>query len=176
MTAVLPCDHGQAQERSRCGALLQTVEAGERWIEDRQCWTRDVLCAIDKREACGITRAPLGLPCEMVEALHEWGHTEPGRVAQQRVTVVEAQGQAQLWRRVRIKLQPATREGATLVHRLTNLPCRGSGKQVADLSRKRWPLETALQHREASVHAAITTLGSPKAALGGLCLALVASH
>jgi hypothetical protein len=45
---------------------------------------------------------------------------------------------------------------------------------VADLYRKRWTLETAFQHLEAYFHSEINTLGYPKAALFGFCLALVA--
>jgi hypothetical protein len=45
---------------------------------------------------------------------------------------------------------------------------------VARLYRKRWTLETAFQRLEAYCHAAINTLGSPKAAVFGFCLALVA--
>ena len=40
--------------------------------------------------------------------------------------------------------------------------------------RKRWTLETAFQQLEAYFHSAINTLGSPKAAIFGFCLALVA--
>jgi hypothetical protein len=45
---------------------------------------------------------------------------------------------------------------------------------VAELYRKRWTLETAFQHLEAYFHSEINTLGYPKAALFGFCLALVA--
>jgi hypothetical protein len=95
-------------------------------------------------------------------------------VAQQRVQVVDQQGQAHVFRRVRIKLNQPTRDGATIVHILTNLPRQISGKRVADLYRKRWTLETAFQHLEAYFHSEINTLGYPKAALFGFCLALVA--
>src|SRR5207245_709171 len=58
---------------------------------------------------------------------------------------------------------------------LTNLPLRkASAKRVARLYRKRWTLETAFQHLEAYFHSEINTLGYPKAALFGFCLALVA--
>ena len=85
-----------------------------------------------------------------------------------------SQGQEHIFRRVRIKLNQATRDGATIVHILTNLPRRITGKQVAELYRKRWTLETAFQHLEAYFHSEINTLGYPKAALFGFCLALVA--
>jgi len=174
VTEVLPCENGHAQERSLFGALLQTVEAGELWIEDRNFCTRDFLCGIDKREAFFIAREHRGLRFELLEALRECGRTETGRVAHQRVKVVDEHGHAHVFRRVRIKLKPATREGATIVHILTNLPRRVSDTRVADLYRKRWTLETAFQHLEAYFHSEINTLGYPKAALFGFCLALVA--
>jgi hypothetical protein len=62
-----------------------------------------------------------------------------------------------------------------LLYILTNVPARqASGKRVARLYRKRWTLETAFQHLEAYFHSEINTLGYPKAALFGFCLALVA--
>lgn len=88
--------------------------------------------------------------------------------------VVDAHGAKHVWRRVRLKLDHATRDGATLLHILTNLPRQISAKQVAQLYRKRWTLETAFQHLEAYFHSEINTLGYPKAALFGFCLALVA--
>ena len=51
---------------------------------------------------------------------------------------------------------------------------KASAKRVARLYRKRWTLETAFQHLEAYFHSEINTLGYPKAALFGFCLALVA--
>ncbi len=174
VTDVVPCENGHTQERALFGALLQTMEAGELWIEDRNFCTRDFLCDIDKRGAFFITREHLGLRFEIVEALRACGRTETGSVAQQRVKVVDAQDHAHVFRRVRIKLKHATRDGATIVHILTNLPRRVSDTRVADLYRKRWTLETAFQHLEAYFHSEINTLGYPKAALFGLCLALVA--
>jgi hypothetical protein len=174
VTDVVPCENGHAQERSLFGALLKTVEAGDLWIEDRHFCTRDFLCPIANREAFFITREHRGFTFEIEEALHACGPTETGSVAQQQVNVVDTQGQTHRWRRVRIKLKHATRDGATIVHILTNLPQQVSGTQVAELYRKRWTLETAFQHLEAYFHAEINTLGYPKAALFGFCLALVA--
>ena len=174
VTDVVPCENGHAQERSLFGALLKTVQAGELWIADRNFCTRAFLRAIATREAFFIIREHRGLPFEIVEALHACGHTETGSVAQQRITVVDDYGQAHLFRRVRMKLKHATRNGATIVHILTNLPPQVSGAQIAALYRKRWTLETAFQHLEAYFHSEINTLGYPKAALFGFCLALVA--
>jgi hypothetical protein len=100
---------------------------------------------------------------------------ETGHVAEQRVQVRDAQGGLHLFRRIQVKLDQATRDGARVLYLLTNLPLRkASAKRVARLYRKRWTLETAFQHLEAYFHSEINTLGYPKAALFGFCLALVA--
>jgi Transposase DDE domain len=98
-----------------------------------------------------------------------------GQLAEQRVRVVDAQGGRHVCRRLRLKLNHATRDGATLLYILTNLPARPvSAIQVARLYQRRGTLETAFQHLEAYFHSEINTLGYPKAALFGFCLALVA--
>jgi hypothetical protein len=120
VTEVLPCENGHAQERSLCGPLRHTVQAGDLWIADRHVCPRVLLCDSDNRGAGFITRAHRGFTCELWEPLRSCGHTETGVVAQQRVTVVEHQGHEHLFRRVRIKVNAATRDGATIVHILTN--------------------------------------------------------
>lgn len=176
VTDVLPCAKGHAQERSRFGAVLDTVEAGDLWIEDRHVCPRALLCAIDTRGAFCVTREHQGFPFAIVTPLRSSGRTPTGQVAQQRVWVVEAHGHKPIFRRLRSKLHEATRDGATLIHILTHVPRQVAAQQVAARSRKRWTLETAFTHLEAYFHAAINTLGYPKAALCGFCLALVASN
>src|SRR2546428_4157202 len=174
VTDVFPCENGHAQERSLFGAVLDTVEAGDLWIEDRNFCTRAFLCEIDKRGAFCVTREHQGLPFEIVTPLRSYGRTPTGQVAQQRVYVVDAHGHTHIFRRLRLKLNEATRDGATILHILTHVPRQVSAQQVAALSRKRWTLETAFKHLEAYFHSEINTLGYPKAALFGFCLALVA--
>jgi hypothetical protein len=90
------------------------------------------------------------------------------------VWVVDAHGHKPIFRRLRIQLHEATRNGATSIHILTKVPRQVAAPQGADLSRHRWTLATAFKHLEASFHAAINPLGDPQAALFGFCLALVA--
>jgi IS4 transposase len=174
VTDVFPCEDGHAQERSLFGDVLKTVEAGDLWIEDRNFCTREFLCQIDSREAFFVTREHQGLPFEILSPLQAWGRTPTGEVAQQRVRVRDAEGNWHAFRRLRIKLKQATRDGAKRLYILTNLPRQVSAKRVADLYRKRWTLETAFQHLEAYFHSEINPLGYPKAALFGFCLSLVA--
>jgi hypothetical protein len=171
---VLPCEDGHAQERSMFGALLKTVERGDLWIEDRNFCTREFLCEIDNQGACFVTREHQGLPFEILSPLRSCGRTPTGQLAQQRVCVRDEQGNRHVFRRLRIKLNEATRDGATLLYILTNLPRRVSAKRIAELYRKRWTLETAFKHLEAYFHSEINTFGYPRAALFGFCLALVA--
>jgi len=172
---VFPCEDGHAQERSLFGDVLKTVQAGDLWIADRNFCTRDFLCDIDHRGAGFIIREHRGLPFEILTPLRPLGRVETGKIAEQRVRVVDGQGVAHTFRRLRIKLDHATRDGARLLYILTNVPARKiSAERVAGLYRKRWTLETAFQHLEAYFHSEINTLGYPKAALFGFCLALVA--
>ena len=133
------------------------------------------LCALDSRGAGFITRQHEGLPFAVGSALRPVGRIETGHVAEQRVQVCDAQGGTHLFRRIRVKLDQATRDGDRVLYILTNLPLRkASAKRVARLYRKRWTLETAFQRLEAYFHSEVHTLGYPKAALFGFCLALVA--
>ena len=174
VTDVFPCEDGHAQERALLGAVLATVAANDLWIADRNFCTRAFLGEMDTRGGFFIIRQHQGLPFEILSPLQSYDRTPTGDIAQQRVCVVDAHGAKHVWRRVRLKLDHATRNGATLLHILTNLPRQISAKQVAQLYRKRWTLETAFQHLEAYFHSEIHTLGYPKAALFGFCLALVA--
>jgi Transposase DDE domain len=172
---VFPCEDGHAQERSLLGRVLETVHAGDLWIQDRNFCTCAFLCAIDRRGAGFITRQHEGLPFEVVTTLRSVGRIETGQVAEQRVQVRDAQGDAHLWRRIQVKRDQATRDGDRVLYILTNVPLRkASAKRVARLYRKRWTLETTFQHLEAYFHSEINTWGYPKAALFGFCLALVA--
>jgi hypothetical protein len=175
VTDVFPCEDGHAQERSLFGAVLQTVQAGDLWIQDRNFCPCAFLCDIARRGAFFITRQHAGLPYEKVTSFCPAGRMETGRVAEQRVVVRDAQGTAYLFRRLRVQLDEPTRDGDRVLYLLTNLPLRkASPKRVARLYRKRWTLETAFQRLEAYFHSEINTLGYPKAALFGFCLARVA--
>jgi IS4 transposase len=172
---VFPCEDGHAQERSLFASVLATVQASDLWIADRNFCTREFLCDIDARGAFFVIREHQGLPAEIISALRPLGRVETGHIAEQRVRVVDVHGGVHVFRRLRMKLDHATRDGATLLYILTNLPARRvSAKRVARLYRKRWTLETAFQHLEAYFHSEINTLAYPKAALFGFCLALVA--
>ncbi len=174
VTDVVPCEDGHAQERSLFGSVLKTVQRNDLWIADRNFCTRAFLTETDSRGGFLVIREHRGLPFEMLSPMRSCGRTATGQVAQQRVCVMDEHGRKHVFRRLRITLNQATRDGDKELYILTNLPGRVSTKRVAQLYQKRWKLETAFQHLEAYFHSEINTLGYPKAALFGFCLALVA--
>lgn len=142
VTNVFPCEDGHAQERSLFGAILPTVQAEDLWMADRNFCTRELLCTIDQRGAGLLIRQHAGLPCEMVTPWSTVGRIETGAVAEQQIRVVDADGKAHIFRRIRMTLDEATRDGDRLLYLVTNVPrCRVSAKRVARLYRKRWTLE-----------------------------------
>src|SRR5215510_5554577 len=173
VTDVVPCEDGHAQERSLCKALLKTAQAADLWMADRNFCPRAFLAALDGHGAFFVIREHQGLPFEMVSPLGAERCLETGRVAEQRIRFVDTNGHVHKGRRLRLKRKEATRDGETLLYILTNVPRQTASTACgAELDRKRWSLETAFKHIEASCHSAINTLGYPKAALFGFCLAL----
>ena len=77
-------------------------------------------------------------------------------------------------RRITIELDEPTRDGDTELHLLTNLPARVRAKVIARLYQKRWTIETAFQELTVALKCELNTLGYPKAALFGFCVALLA--
>jgi hypothetical protein len=60
------------------------------------------------------------------------GRIETGQVAEQRVRVGDAQGVAYVFRRIRVQLDQATRDGDRLLYLVTNPPPRkASAKRLA---------------------------------------------
>ena len=175
VTDVIPCEDGHAQERSLFDPVFQTVRADDLWIADRNFCTRDFLGELDRQGAFFIIRQHQSFPFEIVRSLGAEHRTETGSVAEQRVRFTDTDGQLHQCRRLRLKLNEPTRDGNRRLHLLTNLPRNSASTvKVEMLFRKRWTLETAFQHIEAYFHSEINTLGYPKAALFGFCLALVA--
>jgi len=122
-------------------------------IQDRNFCTCAFLCEIDQRGAGFITRQHEGLPFEPVNVLRSVGRIETGHVAEQRVQVRDAQGGMHLFRRIRVKLDQATRDWRSgVVHpdqcTLRKASAKRSHGYIASAGR----LETAFQHLEAYFH------------------------
>jgi len=174
-TDVFPCEDGHAQERALLGAVLPTVEPRDTLIMDRNFCVRDFLHGIAARQAYFICRQHQGLPWEAEGDERFIGRSESGAIYEQWVRVSDSAGNTRRLRRIRIVLKQATRDGDKVLTLLTNLSKTAApAKHIAWMYRKRWTSETAFQELEAHLHSEINSLGYPKAALFGFCVALLA--
>jgi IS4 transposase len=170
---VLPCEDGHAQERTLLPLLLETVMAKDLWVADRNFCTVDYLAGIASRKGYFVIRQHGGLPFELKGRRKLIGESETGKVYEQTMQVTEQTGRTRNYRRITVVLNEATRDGDQEIHLVTNLPEKVGAIQIADIYRGRWTIETAFQKMAESLDGEIKTLGYPKAALFGFCMALV---
>ena len=174
-TDVFPCEDGHAQERSLLSAVLSTVKKRDVLIMDRNFCVRSFLCSISVLQAYFVCRQHKGLPWEPDGEERFIGRSGTGAIYEQWIRVSDSDGKVRRYRRIRIVLKKATRDGEKVLTILTNLSKTAAhAKLIAEMYRKRWTIETAFQELEAHLHSEINSLGYPKAALFGFCVALVA--
>jgi hypothetical protein len=173
-TDIFPCEDGHAQERSLLPEVLETVEAGDLWIGDRNFCTTGFIFGMESQQAFFLVRQHQNLPWTAESELVWSGHTEGGEVFEQ-TGVVSYEGHSCCCRRVVVQLDRPTRDGSTQIALLTNLPeTDAPSVLVAQLYRKRCQVETLFQVATEIFHCEIKTLGYPRAALFSFCMALVA--
>jgi len=174
---VFLCEDGHAQERSLLDEVLESVQLGDLWIGDRNFCTIDFMIGIAARPSTFIIRQHGQLKGTLVGRRRSRGKTGTGRVYEQEIRITDSQGKTLTLRRITVKLKEPTRDGDTEIHLLTNLPAGdASARKVAELYAKRWTIETMFQELTETLTCEVNTLGYPKAALFGFCLALMAYH
>jgi hypothetical protein len=172
---VFPCEDGHAQERSLLKTVLETIVADDVWIADRNFCVTQFTCGINKHDAWFIIREHGNYPFELIDKEKYIGKIETGTAYEQRILVRDETGKAHTFRRIRVKLKTETRDGDNEIFIITNLlNSAANAKTIARLYRDRWTIETAFQRLEQYLNSEINTLGYPRAALFGFCVALVA--
>jgi len=171
---VFPCEDGHAQERSLLGDVLSTVKAGDLWVADRNFCVLSFLFGINSRQAFFAIRQHGNLPFTKLGKEKAASQTDTGKVFEQKILVVDKDGNELKLRRIRIRLKKATRDGDKDIFIIANLPKSSiHAKQIGVLYRKRWKIETAFQELTEHLNSEINTLGYPSAVLFGFCVALV---
>lgn len=171
---VFPCEDGHAQERSRIDSVLESVEPGDCWMADRNFCTAGFLHGIADRGASFIFRRHGRLSYRPVGRMTRVGQSETGTVYEQYIEVPGETGDTKRFRLIKVALTESTRDGDSELYIVTNVGKRkASGKKIAELYRRRWTIETAFQDLTEHLNSEINTLGYPKAALFGFCVALV---
>lgn len=175
-TDLFPCEDAYTQERALLSAVVNTVQAGELWLGDRNFCTRAFIEQVVERQAAVLIREHEGLRWTPLEPMREGGRTAGGQVAEQRVRLGVAEDSEGLeLRRIRLQLDEPTRDGETTIYLLTSLPApAASAARIAELYLTRWTIETAFLRLTVELRCEIDTLGYPRAALFGFAVAAVA--
>jgi hypothetical protein len=174
VTDVCLAEDGQAQERSLLDGLWPLMQADDLWVADRNFCTHQFLFTVAARSAAFVVRQHGTVKGELLGRRVAKGRCDTGQVYEQKLRV-RHEGQLLVVRRVTVVLDQATRDGDTEIHVLTNLSATAAtARQVAELYRRRWPIEGLFLEVSQTLDCEIKTLAYPKAALLALCLGLVA--
>jgi IS4 transposase len=178
ITDVIPCEDAHAQERSLLGQALACISARDCIIADRNFCTTGFLFGIHRQRAFFVIRQHAStLSWELQGKRRLAGRDGRGRkIYEQAVCLTDPEtGQTFTARRITIALDKPNKDGDTELHILSNLPSKAaSAVKIADLYADRWTIETAFQQLTDDLRCEIDTLGYPKAALLGFCVACVA--
>jgi hypothetical protein len=115
--AVYPCEDGHTQERALLGPVLDSVQPGDLWIEDRNFCTLGFLNGIIRRGGCFLVREhATNTPWEPVTALAFAGRRDGAEVWEQEVRIADpATGESRVIRRVEVRLASPTRDGERVI-------------------------------------------------------------
>src|SRR6266853_818440 len=118
-TEVVLCENGHAQERSLLGQVLPLVEQDDLWIADRNFCTVDFLFGIAARGGCFVVRQHGQLKGTVVGARKLKGTINTGKVYEQKLGLVNSQGDTLTLRRMTVALQEPTRDGDAEINALS---------------------------------------------------------
>src|SRR5437879_5363612 len=176
MAEVLLPEDGHAQERSWITQGLQHGREDDLWSEERNLCPRGLMFGMARRGAAFVVRPHGQWQGECLGRPRRQGPTRSGPVYEHSRRVRDpTSGGTMRVRRMTLKLQVPTRDGAPELPILSKIPtARAPAGHVARLYGKRWSIETAFFESTTTLSCEIKTLGYPKAALFPLCLALLA--
>jgi IS4 transposase len=177
-TEVIPCEDAYTQERVLLPEVVPMVVAGDCIVADRNFCTLGVLFGIARRGAFFVIRQHgANVVGQLQGKRRAVGQDARGQALyEQALCLTEPDtGATLVVRRITVELHAPTRQGETQLPILTNLPpADAPAIQISALYADRWTIETAFQHLTVDLACEVDTLGYPKAALFGFCVALVA--
>ena len=174
-TEVFPCEDGHAQERALLDDVLAKVQERDLWIADRNFCTMKFLLEIAKRLGFFLIRQHGNLTGTLVGKRKHCGRCATGVVYEQKLKIVNDEGEKLTVRRVTINLDQPTRDGDMELHLLSNVPQENADAvKLTEIYQKRWTIEVMFLEMTETLSCEVKTLGYPKAALFAFCLALLA--
>lgn len=164
---------GHAQESTSCERVVSDLQARDVLIADRHYCIVSFMEAITRAEAYFIVRQHGRLPGVLLGKRTFLGKTETGMVYEQQMRLTSDED-AMVVRRITVVLNHPTRDGATEIHILSNLPIKVSALTIADAYRHRWEEETAFNVLQMTLTCEMASIGHPKAATFLFCMSLLA--
>lgn len=174
VTDIVPCEDAHTQERALIDQILPLVRERDVWVADRNFCTAEFLCEVAARRAYVVIRRHGNLSVEAETGYGAEVATDRGWVGERRVWVCWGGGRVVRLRQVRVRLRTPTEDGDAEVEILTNLPAKVPVKKVAEIYLKRWKIEGAFHELTVALNCEVNTLGYPRAALFGFCVAVAA--
>lgn len=174
ITDIILCEDAHTQERALIDQVLPLVRKRDVWVEDRNFCTVEFLREVVNRHAYVVTRRHGNLSVEPETAYGAEVATDRGWVSERRVWVCRGGERVLRMRQVRVRLRRPTEDGDAEVEILTNLPAKVSATRVAEIYLKRWRIEGAFHELTVALNCEVNTLGYPRAALFGFCVAVAA--
>lgn len=168
-------ENGHSSEREVLPQVLTDLHPSDLLLADRNFCLRAFAAGIEDRQAYFVFRQHLGnFPLVLSGERKFMGQTATGQVSEQAATYHTPSGERAA-RRITVELFHPTRDHATELHLVTNLPAeRLDTVGVAEAYRKRWTIETGFQTMTVDLHCELNTLGYPPAALFAFCVAAMA--
>jgi IS4 transposase len=171
----IPIEDGHAQELSELDSVLETLEANELWIADRNFCTLKYMYSIENAGSCFIVRHHKKLHGIVSGPLKRIGKSDTGEVFENKLILPTFAGQTITVRRIVCKLFKPTQSGETEVILLTNLPAsEADGVRISELYCDRWRVEVVFNHLTMNLNCEVNTLCYPPAALFCFAMSLVA--
>jgi IS4 transposase len=172
---MFPIEDGHAQERSALDEVIGTIEAKDLWVADRNFCTHKFMYAIDLCRATFVIRHHENVIGKVGRERRWIGDTETGKVYERTMTLKSYNGKTLTLRRIEIHLYHPTRDNATMVVLLSNLPEEvADAVKIAEIYLRRWQIETAFQTLTTTLRCEVNTLCYPRAALFAFATALLA--
>jgi IS4 transposase len=174
MVDVFPCADAYAQERSLLLAVLETVQANDVWLADRNFCTTGFLFGLKRRSAFFVIRQHASTLSgkRLVGKRKAAGRCAAGKLYEQTLLLDDPETGEQLTvRRITLVLDECTVDGETEIHILTNLPAEvADTRSIAEMYRGRWTIENAFQELDQALASEMNTLCYPQAALLCFCV------
>lgn len=172
---VIGAEDGHTHERSLIDRVVSRIEPGDVWIGDRNFCTLDFVAGASDRGSYFVVRRHGNLKIRAPGAFGAEVETARGRVRECAARIGPEGARQFAVRLVVVRLNEPTQDGDDEIEILTNLPVEvASAARVSELYLARWRIEGAFHELTMSLKCELDTLGYPRAALFGFCVAVAA--